>query len=76
MDEAQGAAFSRLFAELDSNNDGKVELLDLKTRLFRHLKGADLALFLRVFDLNNDRSIDQREFLAVASLNDKLLKQR
>ncbi|PAA61433.1 hypothetical protein BOX15_Mlig029845g3 [Macrostomum lignano] len=78
MTPEQADAFVKLFDELDINKDGRIAMEEVQKRLdvFKSKRKTDVKKFIRVFDLNGDRTVDVREFLAVAALNDSLCKQK
>eukprot|EP00058_Branchiostoma_floridae_P012157 XP_002597645.1 hypothetical protein BRAFLDRAFT_121691 [Branchiostoma floridae] len=72
MSSRQQQIFERKFDEIDLEGQGVITMETLKSRMFGNLKERDLDLLMKVFDLNSDKTIDKREFVTVAALNDKL----
>ncbi|XP_019640400.1 PREDICTED: uncharacterized protein LOC109482140 [Branchiostoma belcheri] len=72
MTSRQQQIFEKKFDEIDYEGQGVITMEMLKSRMFGNLKERDLDLLMKVFDLNSDRTIDKREFVTVAALNDKL----
>ncbi|XP_066288649.1 uncharacterized protein [Branchiostoma lanceolatum] len=72
MSSRQQQIFERKFDEIDLEGQGVITTETLKSRMFGTLKERDLDLLMKVFDLNSDKTIDKREFVTVAALNDKL----
>ncbi|XP_064611460.1 uncharacterized protein LOC135475477 [Liolophura sinensis] len=68
----QRQVFEKHFRALDKNGNGVVSRNELQIRLFENSTQKDLDLFVKVFDLNKDGTVDMREFVTVAALNDKL----
>ncbi|XP_041455152.1 uncharacterized protein LOC121407952 isoform X2 [Lytechinus variegatus] len=68
----QREIFSQKFRELDSDGNGKITLKELTKKMHSTTSKDDIRHLLKVFDLNKDKTVDQREFVTVAALNDKL----
>ncbi|XP_072169443.1 uncharacterized protein [Diadema setosum] len=68
----QREIFTHKFQELDSNKDGKITVKELTRKMHKGASKEDAQQLIKVFDLNKDKTIDQREFVTVAALNDKL----
>ncbi|XP_022082256.1 uncharacterized protein LOC110974740 isoform X3 [Acanthaster planci] len=69
----QQEVFEKKFQELDIDGNGVITLQELFKRMYRGKTNRQLGrAFMQVFDLNKDQTIDEREFVIVAALNDKL----
>ncbi|XP_072024256.1 uncharacterized protein [Amphiura filiformis] len=73
INSRQRAIFEEKFEELDKDNNGKVTLKEIKQKMkSSNAPKEQIKKFMQVFDLNKDKTIDKREFVTVAALNDKL----
>ncbi|XP_038068008.1 uncharacterized protein LOC119737616 isoform X5 [Patiria miniata] len=69
----QQEVLEKKFQELDIDGNGVITLQELFKRMYRGRANKELGrAFMQVFDLNKDQTIDEREFVIVAALNDKL----
>eukprot|EP00057_Strongylocentrotus_purpuratus_P017512 XP_011671986.1 PREDICTED: uncharacterized protein LOC100889312 isoform X2 [Strongylocentrotus purpuratus] len=71
----QREIFSQKFRELDTDGNGQITLKELTKKMHANVSKNDIHLLHKVFDLNKDKTIDHREFVTVAALNDKLIGQ-
>ncbi|XP_033105144.1 uncharacterized protein LOC117107551 [Anneissia japonica] len=68
----QQTIFEEKFQELDVNDNGILTLDELQERMKKWVGKEDIKLIMQIFDLNKDKTIDVREFVTMAALNDKI----
>ncbi|CAB3983074.1 Calcium-dependent kinase 26 [Paramuricea clavata] len=76
VNEKQRLAFSSIFNEMDKNQDGRIDINELKQNLFPLASKNNLKHLLQVFDLNKDHMVEMREFITICALNDQLCGTR
>ncbi|XP_071824551.1 uncharacterized protein [Apostichopus japonicus] len=69
----QRMIFQKKFQDLDVDRNGKITLKELSQRMHEWVDKKEIKELMKVFDLNSDKTIDEREFVTVAALNDQLL---
>ena len=76
VNEKQRLAFSSIFNEMDKNQDGRIDIDELKQNLFPLASKENLKHLLQVFDVNKDHMVEIREFITICALNDQLCGTR
>ncbi|EDV26071.1 uncharacterized protein TRIADDRAFT_55804 [Trichoplax adhaerens] len=74
--EPQRKAFEAKFEQLDVNGDHRVSIEELRRKMFASVDDHAVKNLMNLFDLDGDGEIDVREFIVIASLNDKLSGSR
>ncbi|XP_071784635.1 uncharacterized protein [Asterias amurensis] len=72
ISSGQQEVFEKKFEDFDTDGNGVISLQELFSRMYRGKDKETARTFMQVFDLNKDKTIEQREFVIVAALNDKL----
>ncbi|XP_071958688.1 uncharacterized protein [Antedon mediterranea] len=68
----QQTVFEKKFQDIDINSNGVLTLNELKKWMKIYVQEEDVKFIMQIFDLNKDKTIDVREFVTIAALNDKI----
>ncbi|XP_065064228.1 uncharacterized protein LOC135690565 [Rhopilema esculentum] len=72
VSKRQRLAFEAIFDDIDFDSNGKVTFNELVRGLFANISKKDARSLMQVFDVDKNKIIDRREFVAICALNDRL----